>query len=183
MSGAVSNRNPPDHSFEGLGDPHARLRVYLANRPSLEPFTDPGGILPLADGDIDLINRHEGNHWRKIFNVYAKFLAELGFSLTDKFSRWQDYRDQVMLQPGSDVALIFGPPALSTLNPDHTHVFMGKQFALDCGFFSTDGAQWLTHDFAVNHAGMMVCPYFDYRQLSDEKIRFLVSRITLPWLN
>ena len=168
---------------EGLGDPQATLRVYLANRPSLEPFTDPGGILPLAVGDIAQINSHEGNHWRKIFNVYAKFLAELKFPGTEGFSKWQDYRDNLMLQPGSNVALIFSQPDLTTLATDETHLFMGKQFAQDCGFFDTDGAQWLTKEFAVNSAGWMVCPYFDYRQLSDEKIRFLVSRISMPWQN
>ena len=52
---------------------------------------------------------------------------------------------------------------------------MGKQFAEECGFFKTNGAKWLDSRFAINDAGMIVCPYFDYRQLSDERIRYLVS--------
>ena len=172
----------------GLGDPQATLRVYLANRPSLEPFAYPGDVMPLADGDIAQINSHEGNHWRKIFNVFAKFLYELKFTGTEDFSRWQDYRDTLMLQPGSQVALCYGVPGYgapcdeapsygSTCNeaPASQIILMGKQFAEECGFFKTNGAKWLDSRFAINDAGVIVCPYFDYRQLSDERIRYLVS--------
>ena len=171
------------NSDVGLGDPQATLRVYLANKPSLEPFAYPGEILPLADGDIAQINSHEGNHWRKIFNVFAKFLYELKFNGTDDFSRWQDYRDVRMLQPGSGVALCYGPPALlevdiTALDSTSSRVIlMGKQFAEECGFFKTDGAKWPDSRFAMNDNGVIVCPYFDYRQLSDERIRYLVSLI------
>ncbi len=162
----------------GLGDPQATLRVYLANRPSLEPFAYPGDVMPLADGDIAQINSHEGNHWRKIFNVFAKFLYELKFDGTEDFSRWQDYRDTLMLQPGSQVALCYGGPcygAPCNEAPASQIILMGKQFAEECGFFKTNGAKWLDSRFAINDAGVIVCPYFDYRQLSDERIRYLVS--------
>lgn len=162
----------------GLGDPQATLRVYLANRPSLEPFAYPGDVMPLADGDIAQINSHEGNHWRKIFNVFAKFLYELKFTGTEDFSRWQDYRDTLMLQPGSQVALCYGVPcyeAPCNEAPASQIILMGKQFAEECGFFKTNGAKWLYSRFAINDAGVIVCPYFDYRQLSDERIRYLVS--------
>ncbi len=157
----------------GLGDPQATLRVYLANRPSLEPFAYPGDVMPLADGDIAQINSHEGNHWRKVFNVLAKFLYELKFNGTEDFSRWQDYRDTLMLQPGSQVALCYGVPRYEA--PGSQIILMGKQFAEECGFFKTNGAKWLDSRFAINDAGVIVCPYFDYRQLSDERIRYLVS--------
>ena len=162
----------------GLGDPQATLRVYLANRPSLEPFAYPGDVLPLADGDITQINSNEGNHWRKIFNVFAKFLYELKFNGTEDFSSWQDYRDSLMLQPGSQVALCYGAPcyeAPCNEAPASQIILMGKQFAEECGFFKTNGAKWLDSRFAINDAGVIVCPYFDYRQLSDERIRYLVS--------
>ena len=159
----------------GLGDPQARLRVYLANRPSLEPFAYPGSVMPLADGDIAQINAHEGNHWRKIFNVFAKFLHELKFNGTEEFSRWQDYRDARMLHPGSGVALCFGGPSTMTSKPSQQIILMGKQFAEECGFFKTDGAKWLDSRFASNRSGSVVTPYFDYRQLSDERIRYLVT--------
>lgn len=162
----------------GLGDPQATLQVYLANRPSLEPFAYPGDVMPLAGGDIAQINSHEGNHWRKIFNVFAKFLYELKFTGTEDFSRWQDYRDTLMLQPGSQVALCYGVPcygAPGSEAPASQIILMGKQFAEECGFFKTNGAKWLDSRFAINDAGVIVCPYFDYRQLSDERIRYLVS--------
>tara|TARA_B100000459_G_scaffold146183_2_gene111887 strand:+ start:29130 stop:29651 length:522 start_codon:yes stop_codon:yes gene_type:complete len=162
----------------GLGDPQATLRVYLANRPSLEPFAYPGDVMPLADGDIAQINSHEGNHWRKIFNVFAKFLYELKFDGTEDFSSWQDYRDSLMLQPGSQVALCYGAPcygAPGSEAPASQIILMGKQFAEECGFFKTNGAKWLDSRFAINDTGVIVCPYFDYRQLSDERIRYLVS--------
>ena len=162
----------------GLGDPEATFRVYLGNRPDIEPFNQPDGIQPLAAGDIGHIVSATGNHWRKIFNVYAKLLNAIGTPYVEGFPRWQDYRDEKLLQRGSDVALCFGPPQSCT--HQQQNVFMGKGFAHDCGFFSTPGAQWLDSHFAVNNAGDVVCPYFDYRQLSDERIQRLVTLLKIP---
>ena len=83
-----------------------------------------------------------------------------------------------MLQPGSQVALCYGVPcqgAPGSEAPVSQIILMGKQFAEECGFFKTNGAKWLDSRFAINDAGVIVCPYFDYRQLSDERIRYLVS--------
>ena len=62
-----------------------------------------------------------------------------------------------------------------TSKPSQQIILMGKQFAEECGFFKTDGAEWLDSRFASNRSGSVVTPYFDYRQLSDERIRYLVT--------
>lgn len=157
----------------GLGDPQATLRIYLNNRPAAGHFSSPETILPLAVGDIAFIVAETGNHWRKIFNVFAKLMWELTPQLAEDYASWQAYRDQALLQKNSQVALCFGPPGEERASGQR--IFMGKQFATDSGFFSTPGAQWLDNSFAINDAGDIVSPYFDYRQLSDEKIRRLTG--------
>jgi hypothetical protein len=172
-------------AFSGLGDEHAEFNVYLANRPPMPEFTDHDGVLPLRPGDIYRIGQETGNHWRKIFNVYAKLLFELAGKRTDGYATWQAYRDECMLQAGSGVALIYGAPenhpadipeeGKGAFSPGIT-LIMGKQFADDSDFWKYDGL-WINADFAINSKGWILCPYFDYRQLSNIKIATLVSII------
>lgn len=163
-------------AFSGLGDEHAEFCVYLANRPPMPEFTDHEGLLPLLPGDIYRIGQETGNHWRKIFNVYAKLLFELGGMRTEGSATWQAYRDGKMLQAGSKVALIYGSSVASNTETSKITLIMGKQFADDTDFWKYDG-QWINADFAINSKGWILCPYFDYRQLSNIKITTLVSII------
>lgn len=149
-------------------------------------FSDHDGILPLLPGDIYRVGQETGNHWRKIFNVYAKLLFELGGPRVSEFSRWQSYRDERMLQTDSGIALIFsGFESLKKLAPNpltsknrqgEVTLIMGKQFAEDIGFWEYEG-RWVDQSFAVNSKGWILCPYFDYRQLSNARIGRLVSLI------
>ena len=50
------------------------IKVYLANRPPLAEYQAIDVIDHFLEGDIEKIVTETGNHWRKIFNVYAKLM-------------------------------------------------------------------------------------------------------------
>ena len=165
----------------GLGDPQASFRVYVAKRPPMQEYADLTAVQPLCRGEIDSINQACGNGWRKLFNVYAKLVQALPEALQplkQASTSWQNYRDQHLLQAGSSTALLFSAPQLEP--PSSTlHIIAGRTHAkaLLAGGL---GAQldWLDHEFAIdNKQRLLVCPYFDYRQLSNEKIERLCGLI------
>ena len=156
----------------GLGKPDAGLQVFIANRPPLDDYRQLAAVRPVVAGEIARIAAETGNHWRKIFNVYAKLVYAWQPA---GFARWQDFRDQALLQAGSDEALLFTPPDLTGGSPA-LRLLLGKGYAQALGM--TAQLEWLDQDFARHRpSGVLLCPYFDYRQLSDEKIRRLVGYI------
>jgi hypothetical protein len=123
------------------------------------------------------------------------------------FSSWQEYRDRQLLQPGSQTALLFSPPNLNNQPTKHgssleahpsapteskknrnkevkhvsiIHIICGKGYAkqlLDENQLKADFT-WLDAEFAVDYQNnCFVCPYFDYRQLSNVKIERLIKLI------
>lgn len=165
----------------GFGDSMAQLRVYIANRPPMTEYAALTAIQPLVSGEIALINQHCGNGWRKVFNVYAKLLFALDspqYCFNKQAASWQQYREQHLLQPDSNTALLFSPPQLpSAFNS--VHIIAGRTHAkalLDAGLHAQ--LNWLNHEFAIDrHHRLLVCPYFDYRQLNNEKLAYLAQLI------
>ncbi|WNC73782.1 hypothetical protein RGQ13_07265 [Thalassotalea psychrophila] len=163
----------------GLGHQHAKLKVYIDKRPPLEQYQQLATIEPVQEGEILEIGRLTGNHWRKIFNVYAKLCFELN---PNNFSSWQKLRDQQLLQKSSEQALIFNQAGFQKYikqgSKDAIHIIMGRTFAsslINNNQFSTD-LLWLNAEFAINKKSkIVVCPYFDYRQLSNIKISYLAK--------
>ena len=165
----------------GLGDQNARFRVYVENRPKMPQYQQLFDCEPMQPGDIDLIYQHCGNGWRKLFNVYAKLLCALDpklFHFPTQASSWQQYRDNLLLQKASGTALLFDTPKL---NPaDNTiHLIAGRTQAkqwIEQGLACQ--LHWLNQEFAIDPSNkLLVTPYFDYRQLSNEKIEFTASLI------
>ena len=153
----------------GIGDINAPLNVYIANRPPLPEFaalTDTQALLP---GELAAIVAQTGNHWRKIFNIYAK----LAFALQPVAGcvSWQQYRDSYLLQQGVGQALLFSAPP-ENLN-GAVHIVSGRSYA---GTLALPRLQWLDRDFAAGQQ-LIVCPYFDYRQLSNIKLERLVELV------
>lgn len=184
----INNNNQP---ISGLGDNNALLKVYMANQPSYtflntDKPTDIG-IAALTKGEIYLAGQACGNGWRKVFNVYAKFVFALSSPLIGDctcYAKWQDYRDHLLLQAQSKTALLFTPPVFSnTLAPANSiHIVMGKTYAktlLNNHLLGNpDNMICLNDEFAINlKHRIIVCPYFDYRQLSNIKIMYLVNLI------
>lgn len=163
------------------------IKVYLANRPPLTVFDELDGLSALKKGDIEQIVKDTGNHWRKIFNVYAKLIFALAvrveFNKIAEFSSWQQYRDELLLQQGSETELLFYPQeqkereclmkSLTEVVPGSLRIIMGKSFSSEV--LDAHCINWVDDDFAYDvKAGLWVCPYFDYRQLSNLKIdRFI----------
>ena len=163
----------------GLGNPNAKLVFYIRNRPPLTFYQSLTSVRPLVAGDIAHIGRETGNHWRKIFNVYAKLLFELA---PNNFPTWQYLRDNALLQTQSDHCILFSAPKLSSVISAEVpankklHIILGKGYAEQLGF--NNDCTWLSHDFAIiPKFGVIICPYFDYRQLSNKKISQLTGLI------
>jgi len=165
----------------GFGDNAALVRVYIANRPPMAEYAYLPAVQPLQTGEIELINSACGNGWRKVFNVYAKLLFALDtkqFAFTRQAASWQQYRDRRLLQAGSDTALLFSIPQLLP-RVNTVHIIAGRTYAkalLDAGLPAQ--LNWLNNEFAIDKFNrLLVCPYFDYRQLNNEKLVFLAQLI------
>jgi len=154
----------PSQPVIGLGDAEARLLVYAPHRPPLEPYLSLDRLQPLASDELAALVSATGNHWRKIFNLYAKLLHRLD----PQEASWQDCRDQRLLQAGCGCALLFSvPPRLST---PAWHLVMGKAYAGSCGLDQLD-------DLRTGHGlhwspsrRLILTPYFDYRALSNARL-------------
>lgn len=165
---------PLDSAPAGLGSQAATLTVCLANRPPAPSYQGLTQIQPLATGELDHIVRHSSNHWRKVFNVYAKLVWSLNQRqpgwVHGSFRRWQDFRDAELLQAHSQQCLLFTPPVAGS----GLVVIAGKTWAQQLGMATQ--LQWLDAHFAVHaHNPWFVSPYFDYRQLTNARIEQLVT--------
>lgn len=166
----------------GLGNKNASLHVYIENIPPLAMYQELTQVKAMKKGDIKMIADLTGNHWRKIFNVFAKLLFELQ---PQQYPTWQALRDEHLLQANSDQLLLFSPPVQNnkpTNNQPKTKqsniitIIMGKTYANKLGL--AEQALWLNEFFAINKTtNTIVCPYFDYRQLSNIKISQLANLI------
>lgn len=169
-------------TVSGLGDPFAQFNVYIGNRPKFSEYPSLDFISPVSAGEINAIGQSCGNGWRKVFNVYAKLVFGLNVdnivSLQSTQS-WQSFRDSALLQLSSNTSLLFSTPQFTQgedVGRHVVHIIMGKTYAksLDLPF----NLKWLGHEFAINQEHkLLVCPYFDYRQLSNIKIIRLVELI------
>ena len=172
MSGKLVSKNVRS----GLGRATPKLAIYIANRPSIQPYVNRQGLFSVLPGELAHIGFNTSNHWRKVFNVYAKFwfalsMADSRFN-SNNASSWQDYRDSTLLQASSEQALFFSAPIL---NEKCIHIVAGKTWAQT---LNLENLTWLDSHFAVNSQHrLIVCPYLDYRQLSDARIDRLVMLV------
>ena len=131
--------------------------------------------MPLNGELIREINSACGNGWRKVFNVYAKWQYPLAKQLgwTMPYDSWQSYRDNLLLTGHDNTALYFTPPPTTSTG---LSLIMGRTYAKSLGY--AEQADWLTPDFGViKQQRTIITPYFDYRQLTNEKIAFLITLI------
>ncbi len=158
----------------GFGDQNFSIAVYIAKPPPMPEYSNMTTLTPITCEHINTINQTCGNGWRKVFNVYAKVLFALPsehYSFAKLTATWQQYRDQYLLQHSSKTALLFSPPELT--KGDTLHIIAGRTHAKNLinQAMLTAQLDWLDDEFAVDKANkLIVCPYFDYRQLSNIKI-------------
>lgn len=155
----------------GVGGAQAQIVVYIGNRPPLQHFAEQKDFRGLVLGEIGEIAKLTGNHWRKIFNCYAK----LSFALDDfGYKSWQIYRDQQLLQSHDSRQLLFSAPVLKANKS--VHIVSGKNYFQSLNL--PVSSHWIDEDFAIaKKERLIVCPYFDYRQLSNQKISRLTELI------
>ncbi|MBB1288894.1 hypothetical protein H5085_10220 [Pseudoalteromonas sp. SR43-6] len=161
----------------GLGEYNFNVAVYVAKAPPMPYFETLQSIEPVIKEQINTINQHCGNGWRKVFNVYAKVLFALPsehYSFAKQATTWQQYRDEFLLQKNSKTALLFSAPDISKAsNKNQLHIIAGRTHAKNLLQQGKLHAQfdWLNDEFAIDTTNnIIVCPYFDYRQLSNIKI-------------
>ncbi|MDN2663924.1 DUF6942 family protein [Psychromonas sp. 14N.309.X.WAT.B.A12] len=175
----------------GLGDADFTFAVYIQNQPNMPQWQALSRVTPLQSTDVDSIGKVCGNGWRKVFNVYAKLLYALNpehFKFSLSAPTWQSYRDQYLLQEGSQTALLFNASSL-VIDNDYdgkrrsqtVHIICGRTYAKQ--LIKTeqlkDPLLWLDEEFAINVSQrVIVCPYFDYRQLSNIKIQRLSTLLS-----
>jgi hypothetical protein len=85
---------------------------------------------------------------------------------------WQSYRDLELFQPYSQEALLFSPPQFNS-GSNGFHIIAGKTYA---ACLNLPPLAWLDSYFAINREfRLIVAPYPDYRQLSNERIARLIE--------
>lgn len=158
----------------GLGSPNSTINFYIANRPPIDAYPAMNELRGLAMGELAHIVKYTNNHWRKAFNVYAKLLFDWHQlrghqNLPDT---WQAYRDFELFQSYSQEALLFSPPQFNSCN-NGFHIIAGKTYA---ACLDLPPLAWLDSYFAINKEfRLIVAPYPDYRQLSNERIARLIE--------
>lgn len=158
----------------GLGSQISSINFYIANRPPIDDYPVMNELRGLATGELAHIVKHTSNHWRKVFNVYAKLLFDW-YQLqgrNDLPDTWQSYRDLELFQSHSQEALLFSAPQLNKNNKT-IYVIAGKTYAVH---LDLPPLVWLDPYFAINKEfRLIVAPYPDYRQLSNERIARLIE--------
>lgn len=197
---------PGAAASQGFGASDFSLAIYIENAPPLQRYQNMTAINPLQLGEVKAIASDTSNHWRKIFNVMAKILHPLPHLSVDnvreetanygRVDTWQEYRDQVLLQSSSRHALIFSgiewqyssgnnkmsnhsPKEMSSVNVcrfNAVHIIAGKTYAKKMNLpFSF---VWLDDYFAINKQHkVIISPYLDYRQLSNQRIEYLTNLV------
>ena len=161
----------------GFGAENSAIKIYIANRPSFDDYPFLTNLRGIAPGEISHIVKNTSNHWRKVFNVYAKFLFDF-YTQHDArkinlAASWQEYRDLLLFQANSHETLLFNRPAFD--NKKAIHIIAGKTYA---AALDLPPLIWLDNYFAVNKSHrLIVSPYPDYRQLSNARIAQLIEII------
>lgn len=164
-----------------IGSKAAKVAVLILH--DLPEGTTKEGtrVHPMSPDWREAIIQAGGNNWRKIFNIYAKLCRTL--MLEDQtFKTWQEYREERLLTSESSFQLLcFGDEKelkkqAGLFSEDTLVLVTGKKCAEAIGV--DDQLHWLDQSFAqVIGRSWLVCPYFDYRQLSNIKIERLVELI------
>ncbi|WP_120512878.1 DUF6942 family protein [Photobacterium salinisoli] len=166
----------------GLGCSDFSLAAYIEHRPAMPGMEYLNQLQPAASGEIHAIGQACGNGWRKVFNVYAKLIYALDskvFPHSTNAPSWQSFRDDFLLRQYSQTALLFNPPNLDASDTvPRYHIIMGRTYAKKLIHEEklTVPLIWLDNEFAINSEHrLVICPYFDYRQLSNSKIDRLAN--------
>lgn len=166
--------------YIGLGGKNAVVRVYIDKRPNREDYLQLDRLRGVNQGEIYDIGQDFGNGWRKVFNLLAKLMFSLTsarVTSTKDCKTWQMFRDRQCLWGDTEHALLFSLPCQ---NEDGVNIIMGKTYGMNLvekGMLPNDFV-WLDAHFALSQSSRtIISPYFDYRQLTNERLQILVSLV------
>lgn len=170
-----------EFTIKGLGNANAAINVYVESTPNIDQYLKQTTCRFMDEDEINTIGQQAGNGWRKVFNVYAKFIYELSIEEVRPYKSWQLFRDKQLLQTNSSLCLWLSCSAKQLTNNikknNTIHIVMGKGYANRLSL--TEQCFWLSEDFAINNEQkLIISPYFDYRQLTNKKITFLCQLLT-----
>ncbi|WP_199611205.1 DUF6942 family protein [Flocculibacter collagenilyticus] len=183
----------------GVGCSKPKVILHVQNHPPLDEYKqliNEGVYRPLRADEIKNIISQSGNHWRKIFSIYAKLLFAITKAQYQHHSQrslpntWQDYRDTVLLTEHCIGAIQWESDA---------HCFSCAGVHLICGFTYAAAllpdVNWqkekngepvrlwqLTSevssiDKAEDGSAIWTVPYFDYRQFPNALIEEALNTI------
>ncbi|MZR63930.1 hypothetical protein [Alcanivorax sp. DP30] len=139
-------------SIDFLGNPDARLVLYLPHRPAgLDSFAHA----PSAE----VIVAANSNHWRKIINLLAKVVSPVA-------DDWRAFRDSRLF---NEAALCFAP---EVGGQEGWHWIAGQanreRFAgFECQARTLPDDTGIAVDWPRK---LLLSPYPDYRQLSNQRV-------------
>lgn len=132
-----------------LGVGGSGVVLYIENRP-IRPKNMPSNELLSIPVLIDL----NGNHWRKIFTIFAKLMSP--------DENWREYRDRCLLTKNE--AICFTEQRQESAQ---VHIVSGKSCWESMGF-DMDEFTPLDPQQRLWVRGNILCtPYFDYRQFPN----------------
>lgn len=149
------------------------LILYLPNRPDVVIYRNKKKLKNLESGAIQSIISLTGNHWRKIFSIFAK----ISFGITDCDSNsWQEYRDEELLSKTGQEAINFNHRIEQKSEP-MIHIISGKKH-LENFDLSFDNFKKVD-DFGriLKFENIYLTPYFDYRQFPNDLVGILIADI------
>jgi hypothetical protein len=130
--------------------------LCLPNRPNQKMYLNKRILKNLKVGEVKFIINECGNHWRKIFSIFAKIC----FSLNPVTESWQEYRDNILLTSKCIGSISFTKKILKPSND--IMILSGKE-------------SWTISK--ENSLNIFNTPYFDYRQFPNKEIDLLISQI------
>lgn len=155
----------------GIGSESFRLGLFIANRPPVVRYQQLEEMQPFVPGELSCLVNETGNHWRKIFNISAK----LGFALYGKdCPDWQSYREKRLFQQDCPMSLVFSP--IYRPSEEQLFILLGKTYRQSL-FVDLDFTEISEAVFLHPQWRLLQVPYFDYRQLSNQKIADLLGLI------
>ena len=150
-----------------------QIILYLPTKPPLEHYKNKRGLKNLKPLEVSSIISETGNHWRKIFSIYAK----IGLHFNAKeVKTWQEYRDTVLLTKDGMEQISFSSK-LDLADDNKIHLISGKntaeKFDLDLKKFKKldDEGRILFYK------NIYLTPYFDYRQFPNALIDKLIEKL------
>ena len=163
----------------GIGVEQPKLVLYIQNRPPLEYFTDLNSYRSANKNEICDIIDQCGNHWRKIFSIFAK----LAFATTHhECNSWQEYRDNILLTQNGHEAIIF-QNKLQVFPCEAHHLICGKTFFDEFNFDENEFHNLDENEKVKHREKILQTPYFDYRQFNNALVEKVVNHIEVMTQN